>query len=307
MRVPITFECRPTAPGLPPTSLPDELMIAWEGVPHGAKASIFLPSASADEILATAGRLYGGQRLTKSDPHTVECDASQVTFIPIPSGSLSDYAGLLTLDVPSGIGRKAPCKVTARQITNVEARRGADTHAQIRRKVLGSFQLAVPVGTARTLLEPEERLLAFFRWILSTLSSGDRWYPVIERYVREIALRVKIFGGHPIAIPPSQVGAIPYKPGHGGRGPPRTTAQLETTGKIERLIYDRFGDFEGFVLRSVSGPAPTFYTQERHFTELARWAWRSQIVVTVFASDHERHRPDRLELHAPSGEGPDFP
>ena len=60
MRVPMSFECRPTAPSLPSASLPDELMIDWVGVPSGATASIFLPAASAADIVKTAGRLYGG-------------------------------------------------------------------------------------------------------------------------------------------------------------------------------------------------------------------------------------------------------
>jgi hypothetical protein len=293
MRVPLTFECRPTTANLPSTSLPDELMIDWVGIPNGATASIFLPAASADDIVNTAGRLYGGQRLTRRDAHTVECEANNVTYIPIPSGSISDYTGLLTLDVPSGIRGRDRCKVIARQITNaVTPRDAAVTRPQLRRRVLGSFQLTVSVGTAQTLLEPEERLLAFFRWILSTLGDADRWRPVIERYVGEIVLRVKAFGGDPSSIQPSQVGAI-----SGGVRPP-VAGQVERTGKIEGLIYDRFGDFEGFVLRSDSGARLTFHTRERHFAELAGWVWRSQIRVTIFARDHETREPERILLHA---------
>jgi hypothetical protein len=306
MRVPTTFECRPTAPNLPSTSLPDELMIEWVGIPNGATASIFLPAASADDIVKTAGQLYGGQRLTRSDPFTVECDANNVTYIPIPSGSLSDYAGLLTLDVPSGISGSGPRRVIARQITNAAPSRDSVRRSQVRRKVLGSFQLTISVDTAQTLLEPEERLLAFFRWILLTLASGDRWRPVIERYVGEIVIRVKVFGGDPTAIPPSQVGAIPSRPVSAGGQPP-VAGQVGTTGKIERLTYDRFGDFEGFVLLSDSGAWLSFHTRQRHFAELARWAWRSQIRVTIFAPDHEPREPDRILLHAPPGAGPAFP
>jgi hypothetical protein len=307
MRVPVSFECRPTARNLLSTSLPDELMIDWVGVPSGATASIFLPAASADDIVRTAGRLYGAQRLTRSDAHTVECDASNVTYVPIPAGSGSDFAGLLTLDVPSGFRKSARCKVIARQVTNATTSRDiAVRRPQIRRKVLGSFQLTVPVGTAQALLEPEERLLAFFRWILSTLGSGDRWRPVIERYVSEIVLRVKEFGGDPSAIPPSQVGAIPSKPPPGA-GPIPVAGGLEKTGKIEGLLYDRFGDFEGFILRPESGAKLAFRTRERHFAELAGWAWRTQTLVTIFARDHEPREAERILLHAPPGALPPFP
>ncbi len=61
-----------------------------------------------------------------------------VTYIPIPSGSASNYAGLLTLEIPAGTFNK-PCKVTARQITNLfepirtrrlPTRQGASTSSQ---------------------------------------------------------------------------------------------------------------------------------------------------------------------------------
>jgi hypothetical protein len=71
MRFPTTFECRPTAPGLPVHSLPDELMIDWSGVPEGATASIFLPAADAASIQKQAAGLYGGQSLKLADTRTL--------------------------------------------------------------------------------------------------------------------------------------------------------------------------------------------------------------------------------------------
>jgi hypothetical protein len=280
-------------------SLPDELMIDWTGVPKGAIASIFLPAADADGILKKAASLYGGQNLTRTDAHTLVCEANNLTYIPIPAGSISNYAGLLTLDIPSGIS-VGPCKVIARQVTNGTAP-NRDRRIPAPRRVLGAFQLTVAVGTARTLLEPEERLLAFFRWILSTLAVGDRWHPVIQRYVGEIALRVKVFGGDPGIIGPSQVGAIPRKPASpsGAGGPSHPSSESERSGKIEGLVYDRFGDFEGFVLHTDCGAKVTFHTRERHFAELAKWAWSAQMRVTVFARDNQPRVPERIVLHTP--------
>jgi hypothetical protein len=300
MLIPTTFECRPTAPGLSPRSLPDELMIDWVGFPAGSTASIYLPGADADEVLDAAGRLYGGQYLTRGDAYTVICEAANVSYIPIPSGSASNYAGLLTVDLPPKSADRGTGTVIVRQITSVQADRDTIRAVSQRRRVLSSFQVAVPIEPAEQLLEPEERLFAFFQWILSTLNSGDRWYPVIERYVCQLGNRVETLGGNPVAIPPSPVGAIPTKPGHhpgGGHHPPG--APGERSGKIESLIYDRFGDFVGFILRDDLGADLSYHTRERHLAELARWTWQSQFRVTVISSAQAPAVPVRMLLHAP--------
>jgi hypothetical protein len=265
--------------------------------------------------LSTASSLYGAQRFAKVDAHTLTCDAdsAHVTYLPIPAGSLSHYAGLMTLDVPSPVAARG-CTMTARQITNAITLRGAELRFPQRRKVLGTFQINVPIETTQDLLGPEERLYAFFQWILSILSSGDRWYPVIERYVCEIALRVKIFGGDPNGIAPFPGGAVPGRPVHPGRGgghPVRggghpgdsghspTCDQIERTGKIEGLEFDRFGDFDSFILHVDTGAKTVYYARERHLAELARWAWQAQYRVTVFSSTQHPNRPDRIILHTP--------
>jgi hypothetical protein len=57
-----------------------------------------------------------------------------------------------------------------------------------------------------------------------------------------IADRVKALGGNPDAVLPS--------PGDGGYGElhKRGEERLRFVGKVAELVYDRFGDFEGFAL-----------------------------------------------------------
>ena len=61
---------------------------------------------------------------------------------------------------------------------------------------------------------------------------------VFRRYLEQIAERVKAFGGDPVGILPSPTG-------DGGRKHPPEEHKA-FTGKIAGLIFDRFGDFEGF-------------------------------------------------------------
>jgi hypothetical protein len=299
-RIPQTFECNPTSAVLPDTVLPDELMIDWGSVPNGATASIFLPAADATQIVATASKLYGAQRLTRTDDHTVSVDASGVSYIPLPTEPSGRYAGLLVLELPAGMIEGQRCTVTVRQVSSVAGTplgnaRSAVALRRYSRRVIGGFQLNVAIQAANTLLVSEEHSLAFFRWVLSTLATTSRWYPVMQRYVDELALRVSWLGGDASSIQASSTGAIRFL------APP--AEQTEWRGKIATLSYDRFGDFEGFRLETDGGAQQIFHSRERHVADVARWAWQDRIRVTVFVRKSEPEVPDRIVLHAPTSRG----
>jgi hypothetical protein len=299
--IPQTFECRPSPASLSAAVLPDELMIDWLGTPAGSTVSLYVPAVSSDAILDLAGRLYGGRRITRVDGHTVRTDAVGLTYLPIPAGSGVNYAGLLTLELPSGSPARARYQAVVRQLSNFA---NVDALAAQRpglRRVIGAFQISIPIVAPEDLLPSEERSLAFFRWVLSTMAPTDRWRPVMERYIKQISLRVQAFGGDPTRIGPSPVGHVgPHPPTHGEPEPfpgPRH-GEVAHTGKIERLIFDRFGDLEGFVLRTDHGAEKQFRSRELRLAELARWAWQARIRTTVFAEKREPHIAIRLDLHA---------
>jgi hypothetical protein len=296
-----TFECRPTIPGLPNAALPDELMIDWGGIPAGAQASIYLPGTAANEILALAGRLYFGKPLTRVDDYTVRCNTTGLTYVPIPAGSVPgpNFAGLLTINLPHGLADGQRYTVAVRQLTTVDLVEAATVSATRRlrkiRKARGGFQLNVTIQSPKSLLIPAERSLAFFRWILSTRAPSDRWYPVLQRYVGELEVRVKTLGGNLENILPSPIGALPGEP----QDVNNALEGREWTGKIEKLVYDRFGDFESFLLETDCGERIYFHSRESHIAELARFVWQDRIRVTVFSREQEPHVPERIVLHRP--------
>lgn len=69
----------------------------------------------------------------------------------------------------------------------------------------------------------------------------------------------------------------------------------ELTGKVAGLIYDHFGDFEGFLLETDDGEHH-FRSHERRIEDLVKRAWAERIVTTVFVERHERHRPRSIVL-----------
>ena len=63
------------------------------------------------------------------------------------------------------------------------------------RRVLGAFQITVPVHTADMILPDEQRGLAITRGILGTIPEENRWFLPFRRYVAQIADRVDALGG----------------------------------------------------------------------------------------------------------------
>jgi hypothetical protein len=67
------------------------------------------------------------------------------------------------------------------------------------------------------------------------------------------------------------------------------------TGKITGLVYDRFGEFDGFLLDTEDGQR-AFDTREDAIEDLVGRAWSEGIVVTVFVELSEPWRPVRFVL-----------
>jgi|SRR5215469_4965401 len=148
------------------------------------------------------------------------------------------------------------------------------------------------------LLLSEERTLAVLRWVAEEIPTRSRWYPVFLRYVDIIAGRVRSFGGDPSQIQPSPTGTVGRpRPGPGGR--PDEDEHMEHTGKINGLVYDRFGDFEGFMLRTERG-SHRFHSREEDIELLVRKAWRERLRLRVWSEEGEpRHVSSIVMLQPP--------
>src|SRR5439155_8331897 len=89
---------------------------------------------------------------------------------------------------------------------------GTDESSKIEwRRVLGAFQITIPVSTKAGLLDREERLLSVLRWIAEAIPSDNRWYPVFVRYLGQVGDRVTGLGGDPdqIVASPDGTGRLP--------------------------------------------------------------------------------------------------
>lgn len=328
-RVPQTFEIRPTPFQFPSYIPHDEIMIEWGNIPAGSTANVYLPAVNINDVLNLSSQMYTVHTLTAYDSNTIQCKASGVTYFPIPKGTDINFAGLLSIDLPAGIKKGQTFQVTIKQITTgisyyrqvvgaefnnenytnaVDVNNSNQKDYIIWRKVLGVFHIIIPVSTKSILLEPEERRLSILRWIQKAIPIESRWYLVFKRYVQQIADRVETMGGDPTIIVASGTGDGKHgsKGGdHGGdhdnkhehdhRHHGKDELWRGFTGKIAGIIYDHFGDFEGFVLETIDGNF-TFRSKEHQVENLIREAWNERILVTVFAEGDELEKPLSIVL-----------
>jgi hypothetical protein len=305
-RVPQTFEVRP-GPKVTGRAgeRPDELMIDWGELPAGSTAQIYMPAVSSDEVLGLAKKLYTTRLLQRVDEHTLQCRAEAVTYVPVPPGQGIDHAGLLTIDLPASVRRGEIFSVLVRQVTDAQGRtrkppppppvpgraaQAAGGHGGTLiywRRVAGAFQVNIPVHTKGVLLPREERQLSILRWIAQAIAHTSRWHPVFTRYLDQLAGRVTGLGGDPGIILPSPTGDWQPAP-HRPRPPEAITGE---TGKVIGLVYDRFGDFEGFLLETEHGHEHRYHAREHEIEDLVERAWTERTVITVHTHPHQPHRP----------------
>jgi hypothetical protein len=319
LRIPQTFDSRPS----PPISdaagqlldYPDELMIDWGNTPHGSIASIYWPQVRAIDVLTLANRLYPTTQLTIADPNTIQCAVNGgLTYVPIPSGSGQKFGGLFTVDLPPTVKKGQEFNIVVRRLSSRQlaagniavaragapprpaATRGRATVQRNWRYVVGTFQVKIPVAAAKAILPAEENTYAILLWRFGQMSPGNRWYPVMQRYLSYIAARVNALGGNAGAITPSPWGA--------GPGPSPGGAETEEfTGKVAGLVYDRFGDFEGFLLLTEGGHERAFRATEADIESLVRFAWRDRVVISVLARrGHPEHPVSIILRRAPRPE-----
>ena len=294
-RIPQTFDLRPT----PGTIMkegrligyPDELMIDWHNVPVNSMANIYWPQVNASEVLQLASQLYGTHLLSAADANTIQCKVVKgITYIPIPAGSGNNFAGLFTIDLPLGIMQGQEFNVIVRRIAsrrqdvyksrtdNYSFENNGQGYARNWKYITGTFQVKIPVTTKAVMLQPEENILAIFKWRLQAMPVSNRWYPVLKRYIQYISARIDGLGGNASAIQPNVRGVLPT-------GKPEKSKQ-EYTGKVCEVYFNCYGDFEGFTLNDCCNEHK-FHCREKTLGELILRACKEHLTITVVCDDKE--------------------
>jgi hypothetical protein len=308
-----TFEVRPTPATVRPSQRPDELVIDWHDVPAEEIAELYVPAVDVAQVLAKADRLYPNHRLSDGGPGTIRCVTGGITYVPLPpgAGDGANFAGLLSISLPAGIRSGELFTVLVSQLTNASGAVSppppppASPRARVAapdaerenlaqwRRMIGAFQVNIPVSTKEQMLQTEELRYSIFAWITNAIPRSSRWYKVMRRYIALLGPRLTELGGNPSEIKPSQNGydGLPHHRKPHPTPPHRQHWDGEACfeGKVAGLIYDHFGDFEGFILEQFDGAERRFLSREREIEIVARMGWEDRILVTVVAERHDEH------------------
>ncbi len=325
-RAPQTFDMRPSAAIGRPGGFgnpPDELMIEWGNIPSGSTASLYWPGVAAADVIALLREWGGTAPITASDAHTLAIPVQGgITYIPIPTGTGQNFAGLFTLELPLGIKVGQLFEVLVRRVSTRRfvlppppapqpilqtgpAQRGQPAHishefiatsvvsdrTSLYRYVVGSFVVRIPVSTSADMRAPEATTLAIMKWRVANMSPSNRWVPVLERYIAYSSARLNAVGGDAGIVPPSLTYVPPglLAPGHGG-----TRGETTGCGKVSKVLFDCHGDFIGFVLDDCCD-AHTFETRESAIGALVLRACRQNLRLCVTV-EKACNRITRLEI-----------
>jgi len=213
-----------------------------------------------------------------------------VSYIPIPARSRQAVAGLLTLQLPQTVRTGQQFKVDIQQHSGLFYaktlnRKEASSRKQnltdyilSARKVLGAFRVRILVEQGDPLLRIQIRNLAVLRYIFEAIPKTDSWRPVFERYIDQLADKVKGLGVDPGLIPPSA-----DDPGIPGKQSGESRHCF--TGKVQEVIFDCFGDFVGFVLDTCQG-CHHFHSREKRIGDLILQASKDRLLITVCIEEH---------------------
>lgn len=135
------------------------------------------------------------------DEHTIRCRVGDISYVPLPLQKPTEVAGLITLVLPPDVKTGQQFRCVVRQ------------HSRVERRILGLFDITIPVRNAEQILPGETRFLSVLKSIAAGVSPASMWFSVFERYLETIATRVRGLGGDPDAIGPSPAGT-------GGQAPP---------------------------------------------------------------------------------------
>jgi hypothetical protein len=108
-------------------------------------------------------------------------------------------AGLLTLVLPAGVRVGQTFRMNVQQYSGV-------TLPPRARRMLGAFQLNIPVKTDPDILPAATRNLAILRYVRQTIPATSRWNPIFERWLNGLAAKVAGLGGDPTKVLPSPTG-----------------------------------------------------------------------------------------------------
>jgi hypothetical protein len=169
-------------------------MIRWHDLPRESRVTLYMPTVDARQIVAVAATRNGPPILKAPDGETILCRVGDVSYVPIPGPRTVNIPGLISIELPPTVKKGQMFTVTVHQVSGWP------------RRILGTFQITVPVRTAAEILPREIRRLSVLRYIGQSIPTRNRWYKIWQRLLGQVGDRVRGLGGDPDKVYPSATG-----------------------------------------------------------------------------------------------------
>ncbi len=262
----------------------DELIFRWHNLPPDSEVTVYFSDINTADIQALAALRRSPLACEFVDQHTLKFKVAGMTWIPIPGGRTLNIPALLSIKLPDSVIYGQEYRVTLHQVSGHNG------------SIIGSTEFRIAVSKAELILAEEERTLSVFKHIVSTIPTDNRWYPLMQRYVHHLGLKVNALGGDESTIHGNPDGSgQPYDP-HSeqpGTPPDRGRPGESYSGLVRDILYDCHGRFEGFVLESCES-SRHFKVCEASLEQIVLRACRERSKVTVLS---EKDRVRKIVIH----------
>jgi Domain of unknown function (DUF1929) len=173
---------------------PDILLIHWNNLPKESKITFYTPDIKVDDILQLESfTRLSSTKIKKEDEHTCSFLAADINYIPIPGGFEKNIPGLMTVELPPTVVKGQLFKILVQQAR----------YYRNSRRIIGSFQVNIPVTTAALMLPSEMRNLAVLKHIHNSIPITDSWYKIFNKYLKGLSDKVDGLGGDATNVPAS--------------------------------------------------------------------------------------------------------
>jgi hypothetical protein len=260
----------------------DELIFRWHNLPPSSEVVVYFSDIETWDIQALAALRRSPLACEVVDRHTLKFQVAGLTWIPIPGGRALNIPALLSIKLPAGVTYGQVFRMSIHQVSGRDG------------SIIGSTEFRIPVSKSELIVTEASRTLSVFKHIITTIPTDNRWYPLMQRYVHHLGLKVDALGGDATTVHGNPDGSgRPYDPQRERPDKEPGVGRDSCTGLVRDVLYDCHGRLEGFVLESCES-ARRFKGCEPSLEHLILRACRERSQVTVFG---EGERVRKIIVH----------
>lgn len=142
---------------------PDELLFHWHNLPRDSEVTLYFSDIDTADILRYSTMRLSPPAFEVVDKSTIRFKVANRTWLPIPGDRKLGIPALLSVKLPDGIVYGQNFRISVHQVNG---------HRQ---RMIGAFDINIPVTKAEFMLDEEIRTLSVMKYIGTKIPTGNRW------------------------------------------------------------------------------------------------------------------------------------